>query len=128
MESDIDTEPTTSCGSAENAIRALQAADVGTWRFDPISRTISLSAIAARRLGTCVDVQPLTALLERLHADDRVIAERAFGDAPIDIDVRPLASGGAEAWLRLRGRVIEEADGGSAIHGVLADITSRKAR
>lgn len=130
MESDIEPEPRITCGNAENALRALQAAGVGTWRFDPVAGTISLSQIAAERFRTGVDVQPLTALLGRLHPEDRAIAEQAFGAVVpfgIDIDVRSMAASGREEWLRLRGRAIEEADGKSAIHGVLADITSRKA-
>ncbi|MCW7545766.1 PAS domain S-box protein [Aurantimonas litoralis] len=130
MESDIEPEPRITCGNAENALRALQAAGVGTWRFDPVAGTISLSQIAAERFKTGVDVQPLTALLGRLHPEDRAIAEQAFGAAVpfgIDIDVRSMAASGREEWLRLRGRAIEEVGGGSAIHGVLADITSRKA-
>ena len=67
MESDIEPEPRITCGNAENALRALQAAGVGTWRFDPVAGTISLSQIAAERFKTGVDVQPLTALLGRLH-------------------------------------------------------------
>ncbi|MEF2549946.1 PAS domain S-box protein [Aurantimonas sp. A2-1-M11] len=132
MESIIEPRPETSHGSAANAARALEAAGVGTWRFDPATGSFDLSRIAAERLGVEPSVQPLQALLARLHADDRAIAERTFaestGDAArIDIDVRAVASAGSEEWLRLLGRALREPDGQILIHGILADITSRKA-
>jgi two-component system sensor kinase FixL len=90
--------------------RALEAADIGLWRWDLTTGAIVLSVRAVALLG-CSRAESLdyAGFLGLIHPDDRMEADKALqagvaACARFDFDVRDAAVG---HWLRVRGQVFD---------------------
>ncbi len=113
----------------EDARRALAAAGIGLWRWNPKSGAVILSADAAALLGAPLGA-PLdyAGFLGFVHADDRAAADAALrkaaaAEAACDFDFRVAAAG---RWVRVRGRLVKTAAGPAEAFGVLIDAARRK--
>jgi PAS domain S-box-containing protein len=107
--------------------RTLEAAEVGLLEHSLDTGLVSVSRETQRLLGLAVqgDV-PLTALVERVHPDDRTRLREALRAAvderrPIAIDCRPARPPEGARWLQLVGRTQ-----GGRFRGALLDVTRRR--
>jgi signal transduction histidine kinase/HAMP domain-containing protein len=114
---------------------ALEAAGLGTWRYDPVSRMSSLDGTLNGLLGLdpLPSVTPFAALVEHVHPDDRELVRKAYADAlgkqgELELEYRVLRSDGQIRWFRDRGRVLPgKNEKGAYMAGAVLDITQRKA-
>jgi two-component system, LuxR family, sensor kinase FixL len=89
--------------------RALEAADIGLWRWDVTTGAISLSMFAAELLGHSPEKSlDFAGLIDLIHPDDRVDANRTLQDSvaairPFDFIVRTAATG---SRVRVRGKIL----------------------
>jgi two-component system CheB/CheR fusion protein len=113
---------------------AFDAADVGTWRIDLLTKLSVRDAPMNRILGLAEveSTQPLSDWLERIHLDDRarvVAAMDAAPEAGSDYvqELRIVRPDGDIRWLRDVGRVVHDELGlPIAFTGATVDITERK--
>jgi PAS domain S-box-containing protein len=126
----------------ENALRdseaermlALEAAGLGTWRYDPTTQSIERDASLNRLLGLepVASTTRLHDLLDRVDPEDRSAVEaaftRAFGErTEFDLEYRLTRPDGSLCWVRDRGRVMVGKPGKAfRIAGAVLDITERK--
>ena len=102
---------------------ALQAADIGLWRWDLSTGAVQLTPDAAVLLGWSL-VRPLdyAGFIAALHPDDRPVAERvlrnsvAAGGDRFDFEVRAAATG---RRLRVRGQAFSGEDHAGEVAGIL---------
>ncbi|MBS0643660.1 MAG: PAS domain S-box protein [Proteobacteria bacterium] len=104
------------------ALRAMEAADVGMWRWDIGAGCVLLSTQAARMLGAPTAEPAIAAFLDLLHADSRQAAQAILRDAAatggeFDFDFRTAAA--PARCLRMRGRVSSGADTERRAYGIL---------
>ncbi len=115
--------------------RALEAASIGTWNWDPVNDRMFADAKTARLFGVTAEEAnggPVKVFLEKLHPEDRARVTVALEEA--------LAHGGAYAvefrlpqpngscfWLRSHGRTHSCASGKAVrMPGVVVDITEQR--
>lgn len=114
---------------------ALHAAGEGTWRLNLRTRIADITGIISAFMG----LPPMDARVtyddwaERIHADDRVIADQSLealrtgGSETVDFVIRYESE--HDGWIRLhyRGKVSERDENGQPIcvTGFMADITER---
>jgi PAS domain S-box-containing protein len=114
--------------------RALEAARVGAWDWDPATDVMNSSPGRGARLTGCAErpICNLSALLETIHPDDRRIVrdairrvlERETDD--FEAEFRAVWPDGTVRWLRSVGRAIAGADGSvREITGVSTDVTEQ---
>jgi len=120
--------------SEANLRVALSAAEMGTWRWDPVTAQGTMDAGLNRILG----LEPvectasLDEILSRLHPDDRGAARSEFERAIQDQDMylqefRVVRPDGTVRWLRNQGRPFyDEAGRLTYMTGAAVDITARK--
>ena len=128
--------------SEERGALAVEAAELGTWRWD-LGRNLVMGSARCRALlslpasASSEDTGgawPSRHALKAVLASDRsalVAAVRAClrEDLPIDVEFRVPAPGGKGGirWLRLTGRAQRQGEGPpSGLHGVIADVSLRK--
>ena len=114
---------------------ALQAAGVGTWRFDTSADRVELSAQMQRLLGvqsstSSVQAEALDGMLgekerERLETE---VAAALSGDGAINLDVEVNHADGRRRWLQIAGSLERTPDGTGTYRGsgIALDITERK--
>ncbi|CAN5173164.1 PAS domain-containing protein [soil metagenome] len=109
---------------------ALDAADVGTWSFDPTTQAVEWDSRTRRIFDVGADA-PITFLgdfIGRLHPDDQARAlERitvALSGLSYHDELRVRLPSGADRWIGVRGG---RSPGESAFIGTLRDITAEKA-
>jgi signal transduction histidine kinase len=123
--------------SEDRGAMAIQAAELGTWRWDPKARLVSgtdrcwnlldLSDAAGASRAISTD-----RFLEAVFADDRAAFETALGrcvteGVTINSEFRTLWRDGSLHWIRVTGRIPSVTqDGHPVIHGVIADIDPHK--
>ncbi len=119
--------PVSSAILDEDSLLAVEAAGIGTWRWDLAANAVSLSAGAGEFIGVQDRFISYPEFLARLHPDDRDFVDRSLRRSQAtgerhDVTFRLLPGDGRERWLRLRGRAI--ADGGQpvALRGILIDV------
>ena len=115
---------------AAAAALALQAAGVGTWRWDPGAGTVTLSSLASDQIGADSGMLSYEGFLDRISAKDRGLAEHAFDRClthrdDVEVQLRIRSHGDGRAWVRLRGGAVEAAAGRLSILGLIADTSSR---
>jgi two-component system sensor kinase FixL len=122
MKADTDQSTDALSGVPDGSRRALEAAEVGLWRWDPGCGTVALSTSAVALLG-CSRVQAGTyaGFIGALLAEDRVVAEQALCNSiaaggSFDFDARPAVSG---RWLRIRGKASDGLGGPIEVLGVV---------
>lgn len=121
--------------SEERLKIALDAAEMGTWRWNPITGDIHWSeqmpAIYGLPAGT--PAPNMRAWYDLLHPDDREAVQRVDvrlnrpGD-DYEAEFRIVLPSGAHRWLAARGRIIERDVDGRAtlVVGITMDVTGRK--
>src|SRR3954470_1202418 len=107
--------------------RALQAAEIGLWRWDLRTGTVGFSPYAAVLLGARAPSLDYAGFIAAIHADDRVVAERALRNSVaaaghFDFDIRAAATG---RWLRVRGQAFDDEDASAEVAGILVDVGLR---
>ncbi|MDQ4136243.1 MAG: histidine kinase, partial [Pseudomonadota bacterium] len=124
--------------SEDRGAVAVEAAELGTWRFDSdreefagSERTRILLNLPPGPAGRSFVAWSLAQFLTALHASDRERAREAIRrclskDEPIDIEVRSLRQDGSVRWVRMNGRCPQSEPRLRTIHGVVADIEPRK--
>ena len=116
--------------SDQNALEALQAADVGVWHWDVAADSIRLSAQASAILGSEGEQQfTLETFLARLLPENRATVREALLTAaetrgPVDVTV--LTGVAPTRFLRARGRVYGETDTPRQGRGILVDAPLRR--
>ena len=109
---------------------ALDAGDVGTWSFNPITQAVQWDARTYELMGLAQGT-PITFgadFIGRLHPDDRdaavaTVAQATQGSEYSD-EVRVRLPNGDDRWLSVRGR---RTPGESEFIGTLRDISAEKA-
>lgn len=123
--------------SEERGALALDAADLGTWRWDITHRKF----IASERSRLLLDLSPSHAheaeaewnadqFLAAVHERDRArlasaIMHCAETHEPMDVEFRLMRRDGHFRWFRAAGRAVGGAEQ-TTVHGVLSDIHARK--
>src|SRR4051812_864340 len=113
---------------------ALDAAQIGTWRWNVATDTFECDENLLRLLGLQTDQTPTSheAFIALVHADDRekvsAARRRSTPDGPTTIEYRRLWPDGSEHWISERAGAIAGAGVPSVdITGACVDITSQKA-
>jgi len=106
----------------EDMRRAIDAAGIGTWRWDPAANQVSLSDRASELIGAPAGCLKYPQFLACFHPADRDGVDHSLrwglaGGESLDLDVRGLPAEGPERWLRMRGRAVAP-----NLHGVLIEI------
>jgi two-component system sensor kinase FixL len=128
MTADTDQSTEALLNATDTFRGALEAADIGLWRWNLDTGSVLLSRHAVALLGSPRITRPIdyADFIALLHPDDRAAADRllhasAAQPGRFDFDARALATGG---WLRIRGR---PADGKAAeLAGILIDVSARR--
>src|SRR5476651_2660798 len=122
-------QPEEACpGAADGFGRALQAADIGLWRWDLTTGAIGLSPRAAALLGCPPTQSPdYAGFIGLIDPDDRPAADKSLQDSVaarghFDFDIRAAATG---HWLRLRGQVFNDPDRPAEAAGILVNAVRR---
>ena len=110
---------------------ALQAADIGLWRWDLHTGVVELSPTAGVLLGFS-PVQPLdyAGFIASIHADDRPVAERALrnsvvaGAVRFDFEARAAMTG---RRFRVRGQAFAGENHAGEVAGILIQVGPRSA-
>jgi two-component system sensor kinase FixL len=111
---------------------AMDAAEVGAWRWDVATGILHLSSAARLLLDLAEGAARYSIFLERIHPDDRLVVDRAMRESidrgeGYDLDFRTLPTGGIGRWLRMRGRARGTQGKRAEARGILIDIARRKA-
>jgi PAS domain S-box-containing protein len=120
--------------SEERLRLALSAADMGTWRWDPVINQDTRDASFNRILGLSAaeSTQPVEDFLRRVHPDDRDMVDKEIQCAirdrqPYLAEFRIVRPDGAIRWLRDQGKVLcDEDDRVSYMTGAVVDITEHR--
>jgi PAS domain S-box-containing protein len=120
--------------SEEQRKIALEAAGLGTWRYESATQQHTRDGSLNRLLGLdpVATTGPLDDLLQRVHEEDRSTVQAVMlrslahrGD--VELEYRIVRPNGAVRWVRDRGRVVRGKDGQSYfVAGAVLDITERK--
>ncbi|MBE7198815.1 MAG: PAS domain-containing protein, partial [Parafilimonas terrae] len=126
--------------SEEQGAVAVEAAELGTLRWDTVAGRVTGSARAAQLLGwdasgsrgkeSATDVEEI---LEVIHVDDRerltdALRQSLSAGTPLDVEFRILNGGRDARWIRMTGRVpqLHKETPAGLIYGVVSDIEPRK--
>ncbi|MCX4195368.1 histidine kinase [Methylobacterium organophilum] len=126
--------------SEEQGAVAVEAAELGTLRWDTATGRVTGSARAAQLLGwdasgslgkeSAADAQEI---LDAIHADDQERLTEALrrslsAGTPLDVEFRMVTAGRDERWIRMTGRVpqLHKETPAGLIYGVVTDIEPRK--
>lgn len=120
-------------GSPDDFKYAVEAAGVGTWRWDAISDQVRLSPESGILLG-CGAGQPINyaAFLAQAHPDDRphldqVLRGSFARDGSFETDFRTISSTAAFGrWIRVRGRGFNRDGVPFAASGIFTDVSGYK--
>ncbi|HEU5079762.1 MAG TPA: ATP-binding protein [Opitutaceae bacterium] len=114
---------------------ALEAAGLGTWRYDPATQLTTRDASLNAVLGLSAALSSVTLedLMDRVAPEDREKVRSAIAHAldhrtDLEIEYRVVRPDGSVRWVRDRGRVLMQAGApGFVLSGAVMDITERKA-
>jgi diguanylate cyclase (GGDEF)-like protein/PAS domain S-box-containing protein len=114
---------------------ALDAAEMGSWELDVVSRKLLSMGTSDELFGFSPEVISTSwdALLNRVYIDDRAAVSSALdnailGGSSCQIEFRSIHADGKMRWLKVQGKVFNaRRDVGShRIIGVVQDVTERK--
>lgn len=117
---------------------AVDAGSIGTWDFDPLTRTLEWSDRCKILFGVPSDTKPtLDLFLSSIHPDDRAGLERKLaaalegsGDERFEAEFRIKRGDGSVGWIVSKGRALVVASGNSRqvarLIGTAIDITDRR--
>lgn len=111
---------------------AIEAAGIGTWRWDLESNVVFLSPFSRDFIGESRASVEYPAFLARLHPGDRDLVDRSLRQSVLaaerhDLAFRVLTRDGKERWLRLRGKMFLEEGTPVSVQGILIDVILRTA-
>lgn len=112
---------------------ALEAANMGWWRFDPTTDRLRCDSRARAIYDLPEGDVDLRELLGRVHPDDLPrVSEAIRGafarpDLPYQIEYRFLRRDGSPRWISSRGRVTDGSVGTPCLVGVTTDATEHRA-
>lgn len=115
---------------------ARRVSGVGEWQYDLETKTVTFSAQAAVIFGFKFTPfeQPITLVLENVHAPDRLLAESAFSgailhtspEADYNTQFRVRAEDGTFRWVENRSRTFRASESSKAtVIGISVDVTHR---
>lgn len=111
-------------------ITMLSGVKVGTWQYDPVTRTSEWDDVAGELFGTGRRSRfPMRQ--QMVHSDDFAsllssLASCADTARPHDIEFRLVQADGEERWLHAIGRQVDDGTSGLRVCGIVSDITERK--
>ena len=115
---------------------ALEAADLGTWHLDPLTRLTKTDARYRAIFGITEEWIDYRQLFAVIHPDDRPAVEQAAAaginsdyPVPSTIEYRVVHPDGTVRWVLGKGRLIYEGEGETQVasfSGTVADITEKK--
>ncbi|HEX3236299.1 MAG TPA: PAS domain-containing protein [Gemmatimonadales bacterium] len=113
---------------------ALDAAGMGTWRWNLLTNEEDLDKGLSRMLGLEAgeSVQTMQDVLDRVHPEDYEAVRAAFSQsaqsgADLDIEFRVMRSDGGLRWIRAHGQVFYDAEGDPVtMTGACVDVTRRR--
>jgi len=125
--------------SKDHLLLALNAAQLGSWQYDPRHRVFSGDARAQEIFDFAENEAPVGDVMKRVHPDDveKVLAAIAASLDPVDpkrsaTEFRLRRADGAVRWLETLGLAYFEGDGPErravSFGGTVQDITERKER
>ena len=111
---------------------AMEAGDVGAWRWDVAAGVLYMSAAARLLSGLGESTVAYPAFLALIHPDDRPTVERSMRACvdrkePCDVDFRTTPSDGPGRWLRMRGKACGRRGKRIEAEGIVIDLARRKA-
>ena len=123
--------------SEERRRLALDAAELGTWNFDPASGIVQTDTRYRTIFGTTEECPDALQLLAIIHPDDVSAVQEAMAAAirledpvPCAVEYRVVHPNGSHRWVSGKGRASFEGAGLSrrvtSFDGTVADITDRK--
>jgi len=117
-------------GSHERLELALEAADLGTWSYDPLTETFTADAAMQRIFGAPAAAGDHEFWQQILHPDDRLAAREEFAAAlsgvrPYNLEYRVLHPEGVR-WIRSKGKVLAGDGETQAMFAIVEDITEGK--
>jgi two-component system, NarL family, sensor histidine kinase UhpB len=125
--------------SEEQGAVAVEAAELGTLRWDTVLERVTASRRAADLLGWPMEVPDgreaeadSCESLVAVHGEDRAhlvdaVRRSATDGTPLDVEFRILEPGREPRWLRLAGRASRlHREAAGLVHGVVSDIEPRK--
>jgi two-component system, LuxR family, sensor kinase FixL len=129
MTADNDQPTEALAGDTDSFRHALEAADIGLWRWELATGAMFLSRRAVALLGgSRTGRLDYAGFIEALYPDDRAAADQslragATAAGRFDFDARAVANGG---WLRIRGRALHGPDDPAEVGGILIDASGRR--
>ena len=114
---------------------ALEAANIGTWNWDPVNDRIYVDAKTARLFGVSEEEANgggAEVYLNKLHPDDRPPTAEAMERALLhgslyEVEFRVMQADGSCRWVRSHGRSHPGATNGAVrMPGVVVDITEQR--
>jgi two-component system sensor kinase FixL len=116
----------------EDCLLAIEAAGIGTWRWNLATNAVSMSSRARELIGVAGASIDYSEFLARVYPDDRGVLDQSLRlcrdeRKEHDIDFRPLPIGDKLCWIRMRGGVFFSEGRAIEVRGVLIDIMRRKA-
>jgi PAS domain S-box-containing protein len=109
---------------------ALEAADLGTWSYNPHADTFTADAAMQRIFGASQSTGDHDFWRQLLHPDDRRAAREEFdaalaGVRPYNLEYRVLHPNGVR-WIRSKGNVVITEDDAKSMFAIVEDITESK--
>ncbi len=116
--------------SRESLQLALEAADLGTWSYNPHDKTFTADAKMQRIFGAPAPTGDIDFWQQILHPEDRLAARDAFASAlaggrPYNVEYRVLHPDGIR-WIRSKGKLLIAEDGTTGMFAIVEDITESK--
>jgi PAS domain S-box-containing protein len=116
--------------SEERLQLALEAADLGTWSYDPLNQTFTADAKMQRIFGAPAPTGDHDFWQQLLHPDDRHAASEEFaaalaGRRPYNIEYRILHPEGLR-WVRSKGKLLITEGQTRGMFAIVEDITENK--
>ena len=115
---------------------ALEAADLGTWHVDPLTRLTKTDERYRAIFGITEEWTDYLQLFAVIHPEDRPAVERAAAagtnpdnPVPSTIEYRVVHPDGTVRWVLGKGRLIHEGEGETKVasfSGTVMDITEKK--
>jgi PAS domain S-box-containing protein len=116
--------------SRERLQLALEAADLGTWSYNPKDQTFTADVAMQRIFGAPKPTGDHDFWQHLLHPDDRLAAREEFaaalaGSRTYSLEYRILHPNGIR-WIRSKGKVVTAEDGNKGMFAIVEDITESK--
>ena len=111
---------------------AIEASNIGTWRWNLATDAVHMSERAIQLLGAVPDPAAGKGYRDAIHPGDRervmdAVRHAIASRTEYDAEYRCVGADGEIRWVVARGRVVDDRHGNAAyMQGVVLDITDRK--